>query len=413
MIKLLHFADAHIDVANYGRHDSQTGLPVRVMDFLYSLDTIVDTAIEENVDLVIFAGDAFKDRNPAPTFQREWGKRIMRLSKAGILTLLLVGNHDLSPAFGRAHALQSFDTLEVPHVKVIDRPTILGTKDLEGKPLQVMAIPWISRSGLMAHFGLQGIELSQVMEQIETHLIDLVNQWLEEEVDPALPTILAAHCSVEGAIYGGERTVVLGKELVLPGSLMRDSRLNYVALGHIHKGQDLNEGGQPPVIYPGSIERVDFGEVNDDKFFVIAHVGDETQVEWHKLKNIRLFIDRYLILDDKEGVTNNILNRLPSREQLEGAIFRLTLEYPRDWEALIDEAALRAHAAACLEFQLVKRPQFETRIRISADHSVGSLRPIELLELYWRAIHIDSEEYGTLSNLATQLIKEVSENQSS
>ena len=101
-MKLLHFADAHIDMANYGRHDPETGLPLRVLDFLKSLDTIVDAAVSEKVDLVLFAGDAYKDRSPAPTFQREWGKRIIRLSKAGIRTLLLVGNHDLSPALGRA-----------------------------------------------------------------------------------------------------------------------------------------------------------------------------------------------------------------------------------------------------------------------------------------------------------------------
>ena len=93
-MKLLHFADAHIDMANYGRHDPETGLPLRVLDFLKSLDTIVDAAISEKVDMVIFAGDAYKDRSPAPTFQREWGKRIIRLSRAKIPTLLLVGNHD-------------------------------------------------------------------------------------------------------------------------------------------------------------------------------------------------------------------------------------------------------------------------------------------------------------------------------
>ena len=98
MIKILHFADAHIDMANYGRHDPDTGLPLRVLDFLKSLDAIVDAAIDEKVDLVLFAGDAYKDRSPAPTFQREWGRRIMRLSQANIPTLLLVGNHDLSPA---------------------------------------------------------------------------------------------------------------------------------------------------------------------------------------------------------------------------------------------------------------------------------------------------------------------------
>jgi exonuclease SbcD len=138
-VKILHFADAHIDMANYGRHDPQSGLPLRVMDFLKSLDTIVDTAITEKVDLVVFAGDAYKDRTPPPTYQREWGRRIMRLSRAGVPTLLLVGNHDLSPALGRAHALENFDTLEVPYVRVLDRPAFLSPEDLDGLPIQVIA----------------------------------------------------------------------------------------------------------------------------------------------------------------------------------------------------------------------------------------------------------------------------------
>src|SRR5512140_1864423 len=129
-MRLLHFADAHIDMSNYGRHDPETGLPVRVLDFLKSLDIIIDTAISEKVDLVIFAGDAYRDRSPAPTFQREWGKRIIRLSKAGIRTLLLVGNHDISPALGRAHAIQEFDTLEIPHVTVLAKPQFLSSAEL-------------------------------------------------------------------------------------------------------------------------------------------------------------------------------------------------------------------------------------------------------------------------------------------
>src|SRR5512137_2932188 len=137
-MKLLHFADAHIDMANYGRHDPGSGLPIRVLDFLKSLDTIIAAAIIEKVDLVIFAGDTYRDRSPAPTFQREWGKRIIRLSKAGVRTLLLVGNHDLSPSLGRANAIQEFETLDIPHVSVLDKPIFLSPEDL-GLPIQVMA----------------------------------------------------------------------------------------------------------------------------------------------------------------------------------------------------------------------------------------------------------------------------------
>ena len=140
-MKLLHFADAHIDMANYGRHDPETGLPLRVLDFLKSLDTIVDAAINEKVDMVIFAGDAYKDRAPAPTFQREWGRRIMRLSQAKIPTLLLVGNHDMSPATRRAHAIQEFKTLQVPFVQVLDEPCFLKPDQLWDVPVQVIAMP--------------------------------------------------------------------------------------------------------------------------------------------------------------------------------------------------------------------------------------------------------------------------------
>ncbi len=154
MIKILHFADAHIDMANYGRHDPVSGLPLRVLDFLHALDTIVDTAIAEKVDLVLFAGDAYKDRSPAPTFQREWGKRIMRLSQAGIRTLLLLGNHDTSPALGRAHAIQEYDTLQVPHVRVADKPMFIKTGEFEGLEAQILAIPWLSRSRMLAELDL-------------------------------------------------------------------------------------------------------------------------------------------------------------------------------------------------------------------------------------------------------------------
>ena len=105
MIKILHTADFHIDAVQSGRWDPDTGLPVRVTDFLKSLDTIIDTAIDEKVDLVLFAGDAYKDRNPTPRYQAEFDKRILRLEEAEIPTYLLIGNHDCG-ASSKAHALE-------------------------------------------------------------------------------------------------------------------------------------------------------------------------------------------------------------------------------------------------------------------------------------------------------------------
>ena len=402
-MKLLHFADAHIDMANYGRHDPETGLPLRVLDFLKSLDAIIAAAITEKVDLVIFAGDAYRDRSPAPTFQREWGRRIIRLSQAGIRTLLLVGNHDLSPAIGRANAIQEFETLAVPYVSVLSRPQFLSAEQL-GLPVQVIAIPWVSRSGLVAATDTSPADGAEVFTNIEQRLTELVEGWLAQ-ADPLLPTILTAHASVQGAQYGSERTVMLGADLVLPGSLVKDHRLDYVALGHIHKPQDLNENAHPPVIYPGSIERVDFGEAGDDKFFIIAEVEKgHTRVEWRQLTGVRPFIDRFIQLESPEHVTETLERTLPAPEQLADAILRLTVDYPREWDPLIDEAALRRYAEAAFEFHLIKRPQIESRIRLPADQTVSSLSPLELLDQYWRASKAEDAEM--LQRMAKEIMEE-------
>lgn len=402
-MKILHFADAHIDMANYGRHDPETGLPLRVLDFLKSLDTIVDTAINEQVDMVIFAGDTYRDRSPAPTYQREWGKRIHRLSAAGLPTLLLVGNHDVSPATGRAHAIQEFDTLHVPNVRVLAKPAFLSAEEL-GLPVQVIALPWVSKSGMMAYSQMSGEDSEKVYEKLEDLLTEFVGQCFGK-IDESFPVILTAHASVQGAQYGAERMVMLGNDLVLSGSLVKDPRLDYVALGHIHKPQNLNENAHPPVIYPGSIERVDFGEAKDKKFFIIANIDKgETKVEWRELTGIRPFVDRFLELKSDKDITEQLKSALPASEKLTDAIVRLVVEYPRAWDTLIDEPALRTHTAKSFEFHLVKRPQVESRIRLPADQTVSSLSPLELVEQYWLTLHTDEDEIKTLQQMAIEII---------
>ncbi len=400
-MKILHFADAHIDMANYGRHDPVTGLPLRVLDFLKSLDTIVDTAISQKVDMVIFAGDAYKDRSPAPTFQREWGKRIMRLSQAQIPTLLLVGNHDISPAAGRAHAIQEFKTLQVPFVRVIDQPCFLGPDELWDVPVQIIGMPWIPRSGLMANTG--ETNSTEAFSRIEENIGDLVERWIGE-ADESLPIVLTAHASIEGAKFGGERLVMLGNDLVLSGSLVKNPKFNYVAMGHIHKPQDVNEGYQPPVIYPGSIERVDFGEAKEDRFFVIADVekGKDTEVEWVELTGVRKFIDRRTVLRSGENVTNALKDALPGVKEMSEAIVRLVVEYPREWDSLIDESALRKYTEGTFEFHLVKRPQSESRVRIAEGQVVSSLSPLDLLTQYFDSAK--TRDVDELQKLAQEII---------
>lgn len=401
MIKLLHFADAHIDMARSGRLDVQSGLPLRVMDFLKALDTIVDTAIQEKVDLVLFCGDAYRDRTPAPTFQREWGKRMKRLSAAEIPTVLVVGNHDLSPAAGRAHALQEYETLQVPFIRVLNQPMLLGPQELFGLPLQVIGLPWLTRSRLQEN--LQGINEGQEGIEPGKQMAALMEK-LMESLNPNLPTVLAAHASVQGALYGNERSVMLGSDVILPLSSVRDPRLDYAALGHIHKAQNLNRGSHPPVVYPGSIERVDFGEAEDEKFFVVAKVEKgAASLDWRKLSG-RKFFDIQLVLDSQEKIQERVEHCLPAPAEMADAFVRLKLTYPREWEALIDEPSIRRHAGSAFEFHFLRQP----RLQLGSDrHLAAALlgkSAIEQLVFYFKNLEMNDEEIQSLRPFAEEIM---------
>jgi exonuclease SbcD len=406
MIKLLHFADAHIDMTNFGSHDPETGLPERVMDFLRSLDAIVQAAIDEKVDLVIFAGDAYKDRAPAPTFQREWGRRLMRLSKAGIPTILLTGNHDISPSQRKAHAMQEFDTLAPEHISVVSNLRLLAPADLEGLPIQVMAIPWITRAGVMQSITSGDTEEEDPLRVIENSVSDWISQTLTE-IDPDLPVILTAHASIAGAKLGNEQEIKIGRDVIFPLGSVCNPRFDYVALGHIHRHQDLNAGSHPPVVYPGSIERVDFGEVNEEKGFVIANIEKgHTTYEWRKLP-IRKFIDRNVTLVDELNVNEKLIAAMPSPEELKDAIVRLKITYPQGYEVLIDESRLHTYAKDAFEFKLHKNSVSDARSRLPDGQETSSLSPLQLLELFWKEKHEDESERERLQTLAQNLINQV------
>jgi exonuclease SbcD len=89
------------------------------------------------------------------------------------------------------------------------------------------------------------------------------------------------------------------------------------------------------------------------------------------------------------------------------AIVRLVVDYPRDFDRLIDDAELRNYAASTFEFHLVKRPQMEARVRLPAGETIASLTPLELLEHFWKSQHVDDNnpEVDALKKLAGEIIQ--------
>jgi len=147
MIKFIHTADIHFGMENYGRIDPVTGIHSRLLDFKQSLDQCIDYAIEQHVDLFVFAGDAYKTAHPSPTQQKLLMGCFMRLYKANIPVVITVGNHDNPLSFGKANALDIFAHLPVDGFYVCSKPQSITIQTKSG-PVQIVGIPWPNRHNI-------------------------------------------------------------------------------------------------------------------------------------------------------------------------------------------------------------------------------------------------------------------------
>jgi exonuclease SbcD len=244
-IRLLHFADLHIGMENYGRLDPATGVNRRVLDFLHRFDEMIDYGLTHQVDLMIFAGDAFKTRNPNPTYQRAFARRVKQLADAGVPIVLLVGNHDLPTMAQRASSVDIFRTLEVPNVTV-GRDERVHRIETHHGPVQVATVPYPVRQRLLAHDEYRGLSIEQLDRAVQ-ELVTGNIQAMAAQLDPDLPAVLTAHLSISGATFGSERSVMIGRDAVVLKSALADPAWDYVALGHIHLHQSLNDAEHPPI----------------------------------------------------------------------------------------------------------------------------------------------------------------------
>jgi DNA repair protein SbcD/Mre11 len=180
-----------------------------------------------------------------------------------------------------------------------------------------------------------------------------------------------------------------------------------VALGHIHKHQSLNaQGSHPPIIYPGSIERIDFGEAKERKGYVLAQVG-RGQTEWEFVPlETRRFIDLKLETRHQDSFMADIEQQLPPASLVKDAICRLQLRYPRDWEPLLDERLILDHFEEAFSIQLQKHRLDEKRARLGDTAAVETMTPLELLEIYWQSTELDAAETAVMQALAREVIGE-------
>jgi hypothetical protein len=90
--------------------------------------------------------------------------------------------------------------------------------------------------------------------------------------------------------------------------------------------------------------------------------------------------------------------------EVEDAVVRITLIYPKDWETLIDDQWFQKRFETALDFYLIRKPIFSTRLRLGEDESISNLPHEKLLKLYWESQKISPEEIETLLLTAKEII---------
>ena len=333
-MKLLHIADIHLGMENYGRIDPSTGLHTRLKDFIKCFSYAVNIALEEKVDLVIFTGDAYKNSNPNPTHQREFARQIYRLSEAQIPVIMINGNHDNPVSFGRATSLDIFDILNISGVRVVTEPEILNIETKAG-PVQVFGLPWPTRNLFLTKEEYKDFTDEEITKEIQKRANEKIREFARM-VKPGAPAIFAAHLAAAEATYSGsERSAIIGRDPVFRTQVLAQKEFNYVALGHIHKFQDLNLNHHPPVVYPGSIERINFGEEKEDKGVCMVNIEEgNTSYEFIPLP-ARKFITIDVIISQEQDPTNTLVGEI-EKVDLSEAVVRVFYTLPAEREDLLD-----------------------------------------------------------------------------
>jgi exonuclease SbcD len=412
-VKIIHFADLHLGVENYGRIDPATGLSSRLNDFLSALDQLVDYALEDRADLVLFCGDAYKTREPTQTQQREFARRINRLASNGIPIFLLTGNHDMPNAVGRATATEIFDTLAIKNVYVANRPDI-HVIETAGGTVQIAALPWLRRSALLSRDDIRNLSLEQINQKLRETLTNIIES-LTGKLDPTLPAVLAAHVWVTGAKVGSESMMSIGQEHTLLLSNIALPAYDYVALGHIHKHQVLSES--PPVVYAGSLERVDFGEENDEKGFYKVEIREkggglkrDVTYEFHPVSTRRFLTVNVKLAEDDINPAATLLNAITGqREKVKDAIVRLNISVPSQITNQVSDTAIREALKEAHYYTVAQDVQRETRLRMG-DRTAEEITPADALKAYLESKKVPADRQKILLEYGEKLIEELQEN---
>jgi exonuclease SbcD len=267
-MKILHTADWHVGkvLKNQPRADEHTAV----------LADIVRVANEEDVDLVVVAGDLFETSTPGPQAQGQVLRTLLDLRAEGRNVVVLAGNHDNQRLVDDVYrpVLGELGVHVVGHPKRPDAGGTLTLTTRSGEVAKVAVLPFLSY-----RFAVRAAEV--VLHESSEHAMDYARRiglfldLLTAGFTDDTVNIVTTHGTLLGGRRGGgerEGQTLLGYEL--PATLF-PSTAHYAALGHLHRYQEID--GPCPIAYSGAPLSLDFGEEANESVALVVHATPDSR----------------------------------------------------------------------------------------------------------------------------------------
>ncbi|HEY1117978.1 MAG TPA: exonuclease SbcCD subunit D [Acidimicrobiales bacterium] len=257
-MRLLHTSDWHVGKLMRGASRADEHRAV--------LAEISRIAGEESVDLVLVAGDLFETAAPGPESEQVVYRALLDL--AGVAPVVVVaGNHDNARRLEAVAPLLTLGRVRV--LTQVARPDEGGVArlDVDGVPVQVALLPFVSKRGIVRADALMRDDAYQ-LSQAYTERLGVLVRALTDGFTADSVNVMCAHAfAAGGTMGGGERSVHTIEDYSL-SALSFPVSAQYVALGHLHRAQDVP--GPTRIRYCGSPLQLDFGETADVKSVTVV-----------------------------------------------------------------------------------------------------------------------------------------------
>jgi predicted phosphodiesterase len=371
MVRLFHFSDTHLGHQQYPRIDSE-GLNQREQDHYAAFHAVVDRAIEEKVDLVLHVGDLFDGVRPSNRALGQALDGFLKLSRAGIPTVIIAGNHEHPKLRETGSPLRLFSHL--PHIHPVYRGAreTVEVQGQDGTPLRVHAVPQCADNATLAREvaairrGPEGLDVLMLHGEVGT-----LKAFSHAEFNQQ---------SLETAWF--------------------DDRFDYVALGHYHGVQQVAERAW----YCGAPERVSIAESGQEKGWLDVRVErGRAQADFRPLP-ARPYVDLSPLdaggMDGAQVVaaSRGTVARLPA-----GAVARLRIcNLDPSLRGGLDLRAVREAGRHLLHLDLSDLHWRDTEHRVEGATSFGSLA--DEFEAFAAATPMEGVERGMLLKLARQIL---------